>query len=665
MTKKIVVLTTPNSFNEETTICNALFDSGLEQLNLRKPTGQREEYIEFIEKIEPQFRNRIVIHDYYDLADIYNLKGIHLNSKKKCTFKQADKYSYVSVSCHSIDEIKNIDNNITECFLSPIFDSITKEGYHKAFDHSYLQKTIPELNHPIIALGGIDASNIYQTFEIGFAGAALLGGIWGKRHTPQYQNTIQNWQNISTPTIISIAGFDPSSGAGITADIKTAEKMGVYSFGVNTAVTIQNQYQYLDTQWIDKELIKRQFDIIATQNSSNHIKIGLIQSFDVLNEICDHIITKIPNAKICWDPILNSSTGYRFHDTVKPNIEDILKKIYLVTPNYYEALKLFDNNISSHNLSKISQQYDVNILIKGGHHNQASHNSIDTLYSSNSIESYTVLRSDEAKHGTGCKLSTAIVSLLAKGYTLNEAVKEGQNSVAQEINASKGLLFLTPKAKQSKPHITKAHRLMFLTHHSETLSITRQVELACRAGIKIVQLRMKDTDEPEFLQQAQIALQICRRHNALLIINDNVNICRQAGADGVHLGKDDMPLTQAREILGKDKIIGATCNTFDDIVSAHDNRVNYVGLGPFRYTETKKKLAPTLGIDKLSVISRQMADNKINLPTYAIGGLDIKDTEAVLSCGISGIAMSSSILRSADINSYINEIIKQIEQCKP
>ena len=297
--KKIVAITLPHCFEDETVICNALFARGLERLHLRKPDSSEEVYEEFIGRIEPRYRARLVIHNYFHLAEKYRLQGIHLNGNLYRSFRDFDKYRFVSVSCHSVEEIEELHPQVSECFLSPIFDSITKEGYRGAFDYRLLEERLPRIDKHVVALGGISADNIYSTFTLGFAGAALMGGLWGKNATPAFDEVMSNWQSITTPLVMSIAGFDPSSGAGVSADIKTTESIGAYCFGVNTGNTVQNQYELTDVKWLGAEQIKRQIDAIVSQNTIRYVKIGIIESLEVLLEICDYLCRKLPNVRIC------------------------------------------------------------------------------------------------------------------------------------------------------------------------------------------------------------------------------------------------------------------------------------------------------------------------------------------------------------------------------
>jgi thiamine-phosphate diphosphorylase len=345
-------------------------------------------------------------------------------------------------------------------------------------------------------------------------------------------------------------------------------------------------------------------------------------------------------------------------------LSDILNKIYLITPNYDEAQTLFGNSCSDEEIQRLADRHGVNILIKGGHRGDESPFVCDSLYSVGGQRSdFRVLRSAQRKHGTGCMLSAAIVAYLAKGFTLRQAVGRGQLYVASNIKKSRGMLFLNAKNDYNISNLN-AIRLMYITHPHPTLSLCHQIELACHAGIKLVQLRLKDSGEAELLEYARAAVDICHRHDALLIVNDSVDVCLQAGADGVHLGKEDEAVDRARQRLDDDKIIGATCNTFADVQHAYRMGADYVGIGPFRHTTTKQRLSPILGIDGLADIALQMKAHGMYLPTYAIGGITAADAGSIAECGIHGVAISSAILGSNDFEGCTRKIYENIASKK-
>jgi thiamine-phosphate pyrophosphorylase len=186
-------------------------------------------------------------------------------------------------------------------------------------------------------------------------------------------------------------------------------------------------------------------------------------------------------------------------------------------------------------------------------------------------------------------------------------------------------------------------------------------ELACQGGADWIQLRVKNKSDDEWRSIAEETKSICRKYGATLIINDNVMLAKSIGADGVHLGKEDMPPDEARQILGPDFIIGGTANTFEDIKRLTMLKVDYIGLGPFRFTQTKTNLSPILGLDGYRVRMKKCAGEKIQMPIIAIGGIRLDDVDALLATGIYGIAVSSAISEPGDISSATQAFIRKIK----
>lgn len=178
-----------------------------------------------------------------------------------------------------------------------------------------------------------------------------------------------------------------------------------------------------------------------------------------------------------------------------------------------------------------------------------------------------------------------------------------------------------------------------------------------------MQLRMKDAEEAVMAETAIAVQRMCREYGATFIIDDNVALAKSIGADGVHLGKHDMPISVARDILGERHIIGGTVNTFEDVLHHLNGATpDYFGCGPFRETSTKRNLSPTLGLDGYKDIIRQMRSHGIDIPIVAIGGIRREDIPALMECGVSGIALSSSILTADDPVAEMREIVTLIFQ---
>ena len=181
-----------------------------------------------------------------------------------------------------------------------------------------------------------------------------------------------------------------------------------------------------------------------------------------------------------------------------------------------------------------------------------------------------------------------------------------------------------------------------ITQDLPKVSHEEQASRACRGGAKWVQLRMKGSPVEEVIAVGKKVMQVCDAHGAKLIINDHLEAVLPIQAAGVHLGKTDESPVVARQKLGPDCIIGATCNTFDDIREVH-SIVNYVGVGPFRFTSTKKNLSPIIGLENYKVILEHCQKAGIATPVIAIGGILPEDVPALMHTGVHGIAVSSGI----------------------
>lgn len=206
--------------------------------------------------------------------------------------------------------------------------------------------------------------------------------------------------------------------------------------------------------------------------------------------------------------------------------------------------------------------------------------------------------------------------------------------------------------------------LQFITHHTERYDEVSAAEAVLRGGCRWIQLRMKDAPSQAVVEAGRAIGDMCRKAGATFILDDRADLVDELQADGVHLGKNDMPVEQARGLLGDDRIIGATANTFDDIRRAAAAGADYIGLGPFRFTTTKRNLSPVIGIDGYRSIMERCRQADALLPIVAIGGIVARDIEAIMSTGIDGIALSGALLQAADTTEETQKIISIINRYK-
>ena len=242
------------------------------------------------------------------------------------------------------------------------------------------------------------------------------------------------------PNILSIAGFDPSGGAGVLADIKTAEANGVYACGVMTSLTYQNDVDFEDVDWLNTEHIIRQIHVLQKRISFSAIKIGLISDIKALQTIVSYVQETCPDAPIIWDPILAASSGFEFHkEEASENWFAVLKEITLITPNRPEAQQIFKTDDETSIRRMIANKFLSNVLIKGGHSDNDQCN--DILITASEKYTFEGTRlNDYQKHGTGCILSTAISCNLAKGMSIIEACRKGKDYVTKAIASNDGYL---------------------------------------------------------------------------------------------------------------------------------------------------------------------------------------------------------------------------------
>ena len=201
-------------------------------------------------------------------------------------------------------------------------------------------------------------------------------------------------------------------------------------------------------------------------------------------------------------------------------------------------------------------------------------------------------------------------------------------------------------------------RTMFISHQNARFDYVSGCKEALRGGIRFVQLRMKDASDDDVLAIAKILRPECDKYAALLTVDDRINLLEKGLFDGVHLGKNDMPIAEAKKLTGNNFLLGATCNTADDVFAAIADGADYIGMGPFRFTTTKKNLSAILGLEGYCNIMQKLQSRGLKMSIYAIGGITVADLENLKQTGIYGVAISSVILDSQNPNDTIKQILK-------
>jgi hydroxymethylpyrimidine/phosphomethylpyrimidine kinase len=263
--------------------------------------------------------------------------------------------------------------------------------------------------------------------------------------------------NKNRPNVLSIAGFDPSAGAGVLADIKTFEACSVYGMGVVSALTYQNDIAFEKVEWMQLSQIIEQVEVLQKRFQFEYIKIGLIENLEILDQLISYL-KLVPTAefithnselithnsqlltpKLIWDPILKASAGFEFYNIENRNLlEKICSQIYLITPNVPEAMQLGTYNDFEKNSRYLSEF--CNVYLKGGHNSEKKGN--DFLYTTEGKQILFQSETEEIfqKHGSGCVLSSAITANLAKGLTLEIACAEAKKYITKFLLSDDSLL---------------------------------------------------------------------------------------------------------------------------------------------------------------------------------------------------------------------------------
>ena len=449
-----IVITLPQFFDGEAEAITAKFQCGLQRLHLRKPESSAEECRALLRAIPACYHPRITLHDHFELTEEFNLGGVHLNRRNPQVPEGWG--GCVSVSCHSIDELAKRKSEGFLTFggvaggsfdyltLSPIFDSISKQGYQAAFTPEQLiqAKTEGIIDNRVMALGGISSDNVDEALHYGFGGVLALGDAW---------------QKSCLPIVLTIAGSDPSAGAGIQQDLKTITNCGCYGATVVTALTSQNTQGVQSSMSVPAEVVESQLRSLFADLNIAAVKTGMVPNREVA-EVVVRVLKEEREKRllpIVCDPILLSTSGHQLRD---PDcVEFVVRELFpictLVTPNLPELKYLQDNfSLFCSEGMHDSQAQDkkeilfsnanshFSILRKGGHAEGDDMTDILYIPAEGLVQTFTSPRIPSTNlHGTGCTLSSAIASHLAHGKTLPQSVAEAKEYITQAIEGGRNL----------------------------------------------------------------------------------------------------------------------------------------------------------------------------------------------------------------------------------
>lgn len=243
----------------------------------------------------------------------------------------------------------------------------------------------------------------------------------------------------SRPIVLSIAGLDPSGGAGLLADIKTFEQHKVYGLGVAAAQTLQTENIFFSIQWNREDYIIQSLEVMLSHYDIKVVKIGIVENISRLQKIVSFINQKNATIKIVLDTVIKSSSGFNFwnEEMNEELLMAVLSKIFLITPNYNEAIQLLPSDNAKEAAQKLSAY--CNVLLKGGHNNEEP--GVDYLYTKTGVEKLpATVTAVAGKHGSGCVLSAAIAANLASGFDLLTSCINAKKYIERFLSSNDSLL---------------------------------------------------------------------------------------------------------------------------------------------------------------------------------------------------------------------------------
>lgn len=631
---------------------NSLFASGLDALIIRMPGADRSDYEAVVAAIEPKWRHLLLVDNYYDLTQTASVGGIHLNKARREGFCFADTRGLrISTSTHSLEELEHLPFKPQFALLSPVYDSICKAGYKANVPLEECTERLLHLSFPVLALGGITPERAKEVMQYGFSGAAAMGYFFDSGNC-----LLERFLAFPRNEALTIAGHDPSSGAGMIADVLNMEHLGVFPLSVVTVCTVQHEEEFKSTYATPLEKGLEAATHLLTIHKPIAAKIALTE------EIADvAAYAKVLRAggvkRIVWDPVIKPTQGdIALHASPERKVlQTIAPLIDLITPNLPEAEALFGSSDPAM-VQQAARELGVAVLLKGGHSADSAYCSTDTLFLQNGhFVAHSIPKAPSTKHGTGCALSSAITAFLSRGFTLTQACRYGQQYVETLLRSSDRLFMeRNDRMQVRKERALRTTHLMYITDASDTELVLKQAEAALQGGVRWIQLRMKEASHENIVTTARkLKTLMAAYEEATLIINDDVEAVLESGADGVHLGLSDTSIGEARKRLGINRIIGGTCNTAQNLHYRTLEGADYVGVGPWHFTRTKTHLSPMVTPENLEQI---ITSNTESVPLFVIGGITAIDIEALGRFAINGVAVSGAINKAKNISLSANQL---------
>ncbi|MGO8672405.1 MAG: bifunctional hydroxymethylpyrimidine kinase/phosphomethylpyrimidine kinase [Capsulimonadaceae bacterium] len=485
---------------------------------------------------------------------------------------------------------------------------------------------------------------------------------------------------MSRPRAWTIAGSDPSGGAGIQADLRTFAAMSVTGCSVITALTAQNSHGVQVVCPVQADVVAAQLHALLDDGLPDAIKLGMLGSSAQVEAVAD-VLSNLGDSgpPIVLDPVLAATSGAPLLDDAGRDalIHRLVPLAALVTPNRDEAARLTGIEVDNDEDARAAAERLIAagaraVLVKGGHR---SGDPIDILVTGSSVTCYPGSRIETPHtHGTGCFLSSAIAAGLARGMELPAAVGAAKSALALALRTpvvtggGRGYPALSamPAAPDKQlvpptPSAAPAARIRGLYVITDPVlrpdrSAEELTSAALQGGACIIQLRDKHRSTPDLIVLARRLRSLAHAAGALLIVNDRVDVALASDADGVHLGPADMAPVDARRILGPEAVIGVSVSTVAEAALLAPF-ATYLGVGAIFGTSTKADAGAPVGVERIREIKAAFSDK----PVVAIGGIDTTNIGSVAAAGAASAAVISAVLCAPDMSQAARQLVEQFE----
>jgi hydroxymethylpyrimidine kinase / phosphomethylpyrimidine kinase / thiamine-phosphate diphosphorylase len=481
------------------------------------------------------------------------------------------------------------------------------------------------------------------------------------------------------PIVWSIAGVDPAGLSGTHVDLETLKNFNVDSCSIITAVTAQNASAVAAIEAISSDNVAAQCDALQYAFKPNAIKIGMIGSSSTHEKIAYFL--QDYSGFVVLDPILASSSGTPLiFSNVNQHLESLVKLfpyVDIVMPNLTEAEKILNHSLTSYQeiqegAHAILALGAKSVLLKGGHVKDAL---FSQDYWTNGQESFWLASTrlpNKNYRGTGCTFSSALAACLALGHSIKDAIVIAKMYVTRGIRQALKIDQYTaklfhggwPEDEIDLPYLSPKPLLKLPApfKHCQTglypvVDSSHWLEKLLPQGVKCIQLRIKNMEQMRLEEEIKRSVFLAKKYGAMLFINDYWELAIRFGAEGIHLGQEDLQEADIDKIHLSGLYLGVSTHCYYEIAAAHALNPSYIACGPIYPTTSK-----VMSFQPQGIVQLQRWRRTLRYPLVAIGGINFERLPEILKTGVEGVSLISAITKADNPLTATQQFLTQIKE---